>query len=50
MGVDLYTSSTYTPENTVPVALLIDKDEKAKRMEGKLIESLHEFTLDKELV
>ena len=34
----------------LPVALLVDKDEKAKRMEGKLVESLHKFRLDKELV
>ena len=34
----------------LPVALLVDKDEKAKWMRGELVEILHEFTLDKEPV
>ena len=39
-------------ENTSksPIALLVDIDEKVERMDRKLIESLHEFTLNEELV
>ena len=34
----------------LPVALLVEIDEKAARIDGKLVEIRHEFTLDEEVV